>query len=226
MASMLLDVLREEYKCELSALPQRMVADINVHPDKLFQLREAFIGEDVESEDFVLVYIEVLRSCKSELERIDAMTDEFCSSYLEALKPGPSSSHWIPDSDSKGIATKRRSSISDEMNGLSEPIGSSNSSHKKRRGNLPKSSTNLLKKWLFDHLFHPYPSEEEKSSLSLQTGLSSNQISNWFINARRRTLQPMLENVRQQGSTENNATSNGSKDQKHKLEQEIDDSED
>ena len=25
-------------------------------------------------------------------------------------------------------------------------------SHKKRRGNLPKASTNLLKKWLFDHL--------------------------------------------------------------------------
>jgi hypothetical protein len=34
--------------------------------------------------------------------------------------------------------------------------------------------------------------------LALQTGLSLNQISNWFINARRRILQPMLESVRQQ----------------------------
>jgi len=69
---------------------------------------------------------------------------------------------------------------------------------KKRRGNLPKACTNLLKKWLFDHLFHPYPTEEEKSALSMQTGLSSKQISDWFINARRRILQPMLESVRQQ----------------------------
>lgn len=69
---------------------------------------------------------------------------------------------------------------------------------KKRRGNLPKSATNLLKKWLYDHLLHPYPTEEEKSALAAQTGLSLNQICNWFINARRRILQPMLENVRQQ----------------------------
>jgi len=69
---------------------------------------------------------------------------------------------------------------------------------KKRRGNLPKSATNLLKKWLYDHLLHPYPSEEEKAALASQTGLSLNQICNWFINARRRILQPMLENVRQQ----------------------------
>jgi len=68
---------------------------------------------------------------------------------------------------------------------------------KKRRGNLPKAATNVLKKWLFDHLFHPYPTEEEKSVLGQQTGLTMNQISNWFINARRRILQPMLESVRQ-----------------------------
>jgi len=68
---------------------------------------------------------------------------------------------------------------------------------KKRRGNLPKAATGVLKKWLFDHLFHPYPTEEEKSVLGQQTGLTMNQISNWFINARRRILQPMLESVRQ-----------------------------
>jgi hypothetical protein len=28
----------------------------------------------------------------------------------------------------------------------------------KRRGKLPENSTNLLKKWLFDHWYHPYPS--------------------------------------------------------------------
>ncbi|KAK7569214.1 hypothetical protein IWX49DRAFT_290129 [Phyllosticta citricarpa] len=57
---------------------------------------------------------------------------------------------------------------------------------RKRRGNLPKEATNLLKRWFADHGDSPYPSEEEKQNLSIATGLGLNQISNWFINARRR----------------------------------------
>ncbi|KAI8342650.1 Homeodomain-like protein [Chlamydoabsidia padenii] len=64
---------------------------------------------------------------------------------------------------------------------------------KRRRGNLPKQVTEFLKQWLVLHKQHPYPSEKEKIDLAKQTGLTVNQISNWFINARRRILQPMLE---------------------------------
>ncbi|KAI9304001.1 hypothetical protein BJ944DRAFT_240954 [Cunninghamella echinulata] len=64
---------------------------------------------------------------------------------------------------------------------------------KRRRGNLPKDVTEFLKQWLVQHKKHPYPSEKEKIELAHHTGLTVNQISNWFINARRRILQPMLE---------------------------------
>ncbi len=40
---------------------------------------------------------------------------------------------------------------------------------------------------------HPYPTEEEKKQIALQTNLTLIQVNNWFINARRRILQPMLE---------------------------------
>ncbi|KAF9572319.1 hypothetical protein EC968_010043 [Mortierella alpina] len=64
--------------------------------------------------------------------------------------------------------------------------------NRKRRGNLPKSVTSVLKSWLVQNAIHPYPTEEEKMRLSEETHLSMNQISNWFINARRRILQPIL----------------------------------
>ncbi|KAI8871457.1 hypothetical protein GQ42DRAFT_106992, partial [Ramicandelaber brevisporus] len=54
----------------------------------------------------------------------------------------------------------------------------------KRRGNLPKFVVAILKKWLLEHVSHPYPSEDEKIDLANRTGLTLSQISNWFINAR------------------------------------------
>ncbi|KAF2868087.1 hypothetical protein BDV95DRAFT_597418 [Massariosphaeria phaeospora] len=59
--------------------------------------------------------------------------------------------------------------------------------NRKRRGNLPKDSTNKLKKWYSDHRESPYPTEEEKHALCVMTHLNMNQVSNWFINARRRS---------------------------------------
>jgi hypothetical protein len=53
-------------------------------------------------------------------------------------------------------------------------------------GNLPKNAVDTLKQWLFDHFQHPYPTDEEKSELAIQTKLNLTQVNNWFINARRR----------------------------------------
>ncbi|ORZ14228.1 hypothetical protein BCR42DRAFT_377640 [Absidia repens] len=69
---------------------------------------------------------------------------------------------------------------------------------KRRRGNLPKHVTEFLKYWLLQHKEHPYPTERQKFELAQRTDLAVNQISNWFINARRRILHPMLETEQQQ----------------------------
>ncbi|CAF5146192.1 unnamed protein product, partial [Rotaria sp. Silwood1] len=62
-----------------------------------------------------------------------------------------------------------------------------------KRSILPKSATSIMRSWLFQHIAHPYPSEDEKRAISNKTNLSLLQVNNWFINARRRILQPMLE---------------------------------
>lgn len=79
---------------------------------------------------------------------------------------------------------------------------------KKRRGNLPRDVTDMLKQWFEEHIAHPYPTEEEKQMLCRRTGLAMTQvsttarmlgertdtgvqISNWFINSRRRRVPEM-----------------------------------
>jgi hypothetical protein len=49
-----------------------------------------------------------------------------------------------------------------------------------------------MKQWLFEHILHPYPTEDEKKEIAVKTNLKVIQVNNWFINARRRILQPML----------------------------------
>ncbi|XP_051683366.1 homeobox protein TGIF2LX [Oryctolagus cuniculus] len=63
---------------------------------------------------------------------------------------------------------------------------------RKGKGYLPAKSVRILRHWLYDHRFDAHPSEAEKQMLSGQTNLSLQQISNWFINARRRILPKML----------------------------------
>lgn len=96
--------------------------------------------------------------------------------------------------------------------------GGGDTRQRKRRGNLPKETTDKLRAWFVAHLHHPYPTEDEKQELMRQTGLQmsecsppwyksrkqgqvltmekKDQISNWFINARRRQLPTMINNAR------------------------------
>ncbi|XP_070051229.1 BEL1-like homeodomain protein 9 [Nicotiana tomentosiformis] len=60
---------------------------------------------------------------------------------------------------------------------------------------LPERAVIVLRAWLFDHFLHPYPTDSDKVMLAKQTGLSRNQVSNWFINARVRLWKPMVEEI-------------------------------
>lgn len=70
---------------------------------------------------------------------------------------------------------------SQPVNGPQQPgfgvLGDSNDPRsKRRRGNLPKQVTDILRAWFHDHLDHPYPTEEDKQMFIARTGLSLSQV--------------------------------------------------
>lgn len=56
---------------------------------------------------------------------------------------------------------------------------------------LPTRTTRALLKWLLEHHRDPFPTPEEKSFLKREYNLTTRQLNNWFINARRRVLTKM-----------------------------------
>ncbi|KAL6212871.1 hypothetical protein ACLB2K_018086 [Fragaria x ananassa] len=73
---------------------------------------------------------------------------------------------------------------------------------------LPETSVAILRTWLFEHFLHPYPNDSEKLMLASQTGLSKNQVSNWFINARVRLWKPMIEEMYKEEFADSSQDSN------------------
>ncbi|PSS31369.1 BEL1-like homeodomain protein 4 [Actinidia chinensis var. chinensis] len=84
---------------------------------------------------------------------------------------------------------------------LHQHLGAEVEAWRPQRG-LPERSVGVLRAWLFEHFLNPYPSDADKHLLSRKTGLSKNQVSNWFINARVRLWKPMVEEMYQQETKE------------------------
>ncbi|XP_013693278.2 BEL1-like homeodomain protein 3 [Brassica napus] len=81
-----------------------------------------------------------------------------------------------------------------QQRALHQQLGMVRPTWRPQRG-LPENSVSILRAWLFEHFLHPYPKESEKIMLAKQTGLSKNQVANWFINARVRLWKPMIEEM-------------------------------
>ena len=98
----------------------------------------------------------------------EATKDEWSFSNTDILLPSPSTNGPVHSPSRTPPAPPAPSSLVDRP--------------QKKRGKLPKPTTDFLKDWLHRHSDHPYPSEDEKKQLCAATGLSMSQVSNWMIN--------------------------------------------
>ncbi|KAF4017283.1 hypothetical protein G4228_008732 [Cervus hanglu yarkandensis] len=101
------------------------------------------------------------------------------TSTHSAGTPGPSSG---------GHASQSGDNSSEQGDGLDNSVASpgtgddddpdKDKKRQKKRGIFPKVATNIMRAWLFQHLTHPYPSEEQKKQLAQDTGLTILQVNN------------------------------------------------
>ena len=97
------------------------------------------------------------------------------------ILPSPSQIHPQPSSHHHHVQhpTSPTASTSASATATTATGGGSGT---KKRGNLPREVTELLKSWILSHAENPYPTDEEKKALCAQTGLTYIQVSNWMIN--------------------------------------------
>jgi len=93
-----------------------------------------------------------------------------------------------PTSTASAAASEEEGEKEEKDDAAAASVTGPPSERKKRRGNLPKPATRLLQEWLSKNLQHPYPTEQQKLQFANQTGLTTKQIDNWFINTRRRQM--------------------------------------
>lgn len=72
-----------------------------------------------------------------------------------------------------------------QSSGESEKDEGSKISKPGRKTNFSKEATSILKKWLLEHVEHPYLKTVDKHALSKESGLTKKQVSNWFTNVRK-----------------------------------------
>ena len=66
---------------------------------------------------------------------------------------------------------------------------------KKKTTSLPQETVDYLKAWMMseEHIHHPYPTEQEKAKIMQDTGIELKQLTNWFVNNRKRYWKPRVE---------------------------------
>lgn len=194
-------------KCELATNSTSSIGSVD---EDIFDFIKQFNQEqrqclinNSEIDDLMIQIIEVLRFHYLEIEKVHELCENFCERYIHLLK-----NKFTEDINSQDMKFEEEedtednsilslpSAIESEENFESDPCEENNyvcQSRQRKRGMFPKSATSIMRTWLFQHLTHPYPSEDEKKLLAKETNLNILQVNNWFINARRRIVQPMID---------------------------------
>jgi hypothetical protein len=102
---------------------------------------------------------------------------------------------------SQSAPVKASARVASSSSSSSSSGGNSHSSSKKKTA-LSQHAVQYLKNWLLSpaHIEHPYPTEEQKIKIMEETGIEIKQLTNWFVNNRKRYWKPKVEEYKRRSS--------------------------
>ena len=125
-------------------------------------------------------------ACAQVLLQMQPEMDEIVARQLQQLLLKNSLSRWkaeLRTSPTASLSSNKESAPSSGVLAMAQCKLSV-----KKRSNLNRPARVLLINWLRDHARNPYPTEAEKIDLATSADVSKEQITNFFINARGRTM--------------------------------------
>jgi hypothetical protein len=95
----------------------------------------------------------------------------------------------------------------------------SNACNAGKKSALSPETTEYLKNWMLspDHIDHPYPTEEEKVQIMRHCGIEMKQLTNWFVNNRKRIWKPKLEELKKRRDGDEKAVPSTGEDKAARL---------
>ncbi|KAM0427823.1 hypothetical protein ACHAPT_007280 [Fusarium lateritium] len=185
---------------------ESLVSDLRLDPGALMDLdalsfpfgeggfdnhEASFQQSDLAHQDFFNTSIEQLWSASL---AHSAANEEITDIEDPGLHDDSSPSVDLLQASSDPSNTRHLNDASDDSANLRSSAAAPEALPSPRNPSLPpkighrftRDSARVLKRWFSEHSEHPYPSEEEKTMLQCQTGLSRTQVTNWLANARRR----------------------------------------
>ncbi|KAL7470329.1 hypothetical protein ACHAXS_010554 [Conticribra weissflogii] len=115
---------------------------------------------------------------------------------------GGDNNHADPNAAPLSPRSRRKSSKASSSTSTSRLSAAAAAANKKKSALSPQT-VEYLKSWILHpaHIEHPYPTEEEKSKIMAETGIELKQLTNWFVNNRKRFWKPKVEELKRQMSS-------------------------
>eukprot|EP01083_Nonionella_stella_P262398 892302_1 len=114
-----------------------------------------------------------IREMREELDRIESRIDKWCEDFLKQIP-----SIGVNKENKKPSSSNKKANACKSLN--------------KRRTRIPPKSLSVLQKWFADHASDPYPTAEQKVTLSEEANLTRQQVSTWLTNTRKRRWAPFI----------------------------------